>query len=83
LAAESSLTDNRAYYWENKLVVGGGVRFAPSFQCLPREWRWLNRFVVYAEYLHTAAYYRQSAPSSVPDHDVRIGISTAIGEWFH
>ena len=45
--------------------------------------RWLNRFVFYAEYLHAATYYHQSAPSSVPNHDVRVGISFSIGEWYH
>jgi hypothetical protein len=82
-AVESSLTGNDSYYWENRLLVGGGLRLAPSLLFLPKEWEWLNRFVIYAEYLHTAAYYRQSAPSSVPDYDVRAGVSFSIGEWYH
>lgn len=81
-ALESSLTENKNYYWENRLLVGGGLRLAPSRSILPDNMRWLNRFVFYAEYLHAAAYYRRSAPSSVPDHDVRVGISFSIGEWY-
>lgn len=80
-AMESSLSENRSYYWDNRLLLGGGIRFAPHLKFLPSEWQ-ANRFVIYAEYLGTAAYYRDSAPSSVPDHDFRIGISMSIGEWF-
>ncbi len=82
LVAESSFTDNKAYYWENKLLVGGGLRVAPSLGKLPEEVRWLNRFVIYAEYVYVAAYYHISAPSSIPDHDIRVGVSFSIGEWF-
>lgn len=81
-ALESSLTDQRQYYWENRLLAGGGVRFAPSLNNLPPGYRWFNRLALYAEYLHVAGYYRQSAPPSVPDHDVRVGISVSVGEWY-
>lgn len=81
LAMESSLSENREYYWDNRLLLGGGIRFAPPLEFLPREWH-IPRFVVYAEYLCAAAYYRDSAPSSVPDYDFRIGISVSIGEWY-
>src|SRR5262249_4681376 len=33
-AIESSLTDNHAYYWENRLLAGGGLRYAPPFDRL-------------------------------------------------
>ena len=82
VALESSLTDNQPYYWENRLLLGGGIRFAPSFENLPQGMKWLNRAVIYAEALHTAAYYRQSAPSSVPDYDVRVGLNFSIGQWY-
>jgi hypothetical protein len=81
---ESSLTDNPEYYWENKLVAGFGIRLTPS---IPKENKhggrnWLTRLVVYAEYLEVADYYRAEAPSGVPDHDFRAGISLSIGEWY-
>jgi hypothetical protein len=81
---ESSLTDNDEYYWENKLLAGFGVRLAPR---IPKETKtgernWLTRLVVYAEYLEVADYYHVEAPSGVPDHDFRVGISLAIGEWY-
>ncbi len=71
------------FYWENHLLVGGGLRFAPSLKKLKYENRtWLNRFVVYGEYLNTAAYYGPTAPASVPRFDVRVGVSASIGHWY-
>lgn len=67
------------FYWDNRLLVGGGVRFAPP---ISEKQRWLNRFVVYGEYLSTAHYWGPPAPSSVPRYDLLIGISASIGQWF-
>ena len=67
------------FYWENKLLVGGGLRLAPR---ISENQHWLNRFVIYAEYLTTATYYGPSAPSSVPRYDVLIGISGSVGQWY-
>lgn len=80
---ESSLTDNPAYYWENRLSLGGGLRFAPAYKSWPKGLKWLNRFVLYAEYAHEVAYYRQTAPSPIPIYDFRAGASFSIGEWYH
>jgi hypothetical protein len=82
LAAESSLSENGDYAWENKLLIGGGIRFAPPIKFLSPQLN-ITRFVVYAEYVVPAAYYRSSPPSSTPDHDFRAGINIYIGEWWH
>jgi len=79
---ETSLTDNGVYYWENRLLAGFGIRVAPWLRLKPDRFNWLTRFVVYAEYLSAIDYYRTEAPSSVPDHDFRVGINLAIGEWY-
>jgi hypothetical protein len=71
------------FYWENRLLVGGGIRFAPSLVKLEYHNRaWLNRFAIYGEYLNTAAFYGPVAPSWVPRFDVRVGISASIGHWY-
>jgi hypothetical protein len=82
-AVESSLTENEEYYWENRLLFGGGIRFAPLLYEKKDKSSWLTRFIIYAEYLGVSAYYRDSAPSSVPDYDFRVGISFSIGEWYN
>jgi hypothetical protein len=79
---ESSLTDNGAYYWENRLLAGFGIRVAPWLRQKPDRFNWLTRLVIYAEYLEAVDYYRTQAPDSVPDHDFRVGINLAIGEWY-
>ncbi len=71
------------FYWENRLLIGGGLRYAPSLVKFEYQYRaWLNRLVVYGEYLTTVAYYGPSAPPSVPRFDVRVGVSTTIGQWY-
>ena len=79
VVAESSLTENTDFWWENRLLLGGGIRFAPHRKHLPK---WITRLVVFAECLGAACYYRHGAPSSTPDYDFRVGINISIGEWF-
>src|SRR5262249_36737677 len=71
------------FYWENRLLAGGGLRFAPSLARLNSKDRtWLTRFVIYGEYMDTATYYGPAAPPSVPRFDVRVGVSANIGHWY-
>ena len=77
---ESSLTDNTEYYWENKLVAGAGIRLTPFIRNPTNNW--LTRLVFFAEYLEIGDYYHAEAPSGIPDHDFRAGISLSIGEWY-
>jgi hypothetical protein len=71
------------FFWENRLLVGGGVRFAPSLGKLNRTNNgFLSRFVVYGEYLYTATYYGPAAPPSTPRFDVLIGVSADVGDWY-
>jgi hypothetical protein len=71
------------FFWENRLLAGGGLRFAPSLGKLDTAKKgWLTRFVIYGEYLRTATYYGPAAPSSFPRFDVRVGVSSSIGDWY-
>jgi hypothetical protein len=80
LAVEGSRTTNDAYYWENRLLTGCGVRWTPSENWL--EGLGLDRFVVFLEYLFVAAEFADQAPSAVPDTDMRFGLSISLGQWF-
>jgi len=82
IALESSSTNKNQYYWENRLNLGGGLRYAPLLNNDPAESVGISRLVLYVEYIKVSTYYHSAAPSSVPDHDVRMGISMSIGEWF-
>jgi hypothetical protein len=71
------------FFWENRLLAGGGLRFAPSMRKLNCENKGLlTRFVIYGEYLNTATYYGPRAPSSFPRFDVLVGVSANIGSWY-
>ena len=80
---ESSLSENGDYAWENRLIGGGGVRFSLPKHSLPPNWQWIDRFVIYTEYLVPLAYYRSSTAGSTPDHDFRVGVNLVIGEWWY
>lgn len=84
VAVESSLTSHPGFFWENYLRVGGGIRITPPLATKPPA-NWMNRIVVYAEYLSMACYYRNSpaAGIQVPRDELRIGISIAVGDYFH
>lgn len=80
VAVNATKTKNEIYYWENRLETGGGLRWAP-----PKKWFekiGIQHLVLFAEYLRIVDYFEINAPSSVPDHDFRAGISGSIGEWF-
>jgi hypothetical protein len=71
------------FFWENGLLVGGGLRFAPSLGKLnDKNKGWLSRFVIYGEYLNTATYYGPTPPSIFPRFDVRVGVSANVGSWY-
>lgn len=77
---EAIKTDNERYYWENRAIAGGGLRWAP-----PDDWLvdlGLERFAVFVEYLEIVDYLEDEAPTSVPEDDWRIGLSFSFGEWF-
>ena len=78
-AVDSSLTNQKRYPWENRLRLGGGLRCSPPLSANGG----LNRLVLYAEYLRTVAYYTATPVPSVPVSDVRVGLSFAVGDWFH
>ena len=71
------------YFWENRLLVGGGLRFAPRLGKLDTKNKgWLSRFVIYGEYLNTITYYGPAAPPSFPRFDKLVGVSANIGNWY-
>lgn len=80
---ESSLTENGEYYWDNRLILGGGIRITPTLEnWLSPGGDLINRLVFYAEYGSIACYYHDDAPGNKPNNDFRFGISLSIGEWW-
>ena len=71
----------RYEYWQNRAVAGIGIRIMP--------FRWeetrLNTLVkglrIYAEKLWVVDYFNYSAPSIIPNNDLRAGINYTINWW--
>jgi len=82
VVAESSLTENGAYAFENRLLLGAGLRLDPDLRSLPKELDWLSRFVFFVEYVDAVSYYRDDPPPGTPGHDWRVGISVSVGDFF-
>jgi hypothetical protein len=81
LAEESSVTSHPGFAFENYCHLGAGVRIAPPLDDLPNELKWMNRFIIYGEYLDRVNNYRGEAPGT-PNYDWRIGIDIAFGQFF-
>jgi hypothetical protein len=79
LSLDTSWSGNDAYYWENNLMAGGGLRCAPRLSGIPVA---VTRFIVFAEYLRVVTYYGEKAPDGVPDYDFRAGIGLSFGNWY-
>jgi hypothetical protein len=83
IAAESSTTKNSQYFWENRLLLGGGVRISPSLvKPVAGAPIWISRLIVYVEGLHAAEYYKSPPLPTIPSTDVRVGVSLSLGDWY-
>jgi len=79
---ESAWSEHQDYDWENRLLVGCGVRLDPDLREFPGWTEPFTRLTLTAEYVHIALYYYHPPPSTTPRHDMRFTISLAIGEFW-
>lgn len=96
LLGEVSASGKR-YFWENRILTGGGIRFFP----IKNNDRFWNRLVCYAEGAY-AVWYFKDAPETLPrwDYskssfpvsmkgdqrprfDFRFGLSFSFGKWWN
>lgn len=82
LLMENLLAENVDYFWENRLLLGAGIRFTPDLRDWPNELDSISRFVIFAEYLHVAVYYRDTPTDETPDFDIRMGVSFSVGDFW-
>jgi hypothetical protein len=75
--AEGSLSQQRCF-WENRGVVGLGLRVMP-FQHAQTDW--LNELRVFAEYHRVACYFKNDAPELIPGNDTRLGLNFSNSWW--
>jgi hypothetical protein len=81
LAVENALSDN-TYSWENRLLMGGGIRITPNLGDSSDKVTGLSRLVFFVEAMGVVAEYEDKADSEAPDWDIRAGISISLGQWY-
>ncbi|AEE54580.1 hypothetical protein [Haliscomenobacter hydrossis] len=74
--AGKTVSINTNYFWQNRILVGGGFRWMP-FLFHANEFFGANirRTRFYAEALYVAKYLRGAAEQDIPDFDFRMGVT--------
>ncbi|HUT60285.1 MAG TPA: hypothetical protein VNA25_20765, partial [Phycisphaerae bacterium] len=66
----------RPFFWQNRLLLGTGVRIMP-FQHSSSPY--LNKTKLYVEYLRVADYLKDKpAAGTVPKDDFRVGVAFTL-----
>jgi hypothetical protein len=83
IVCEGSVTENKDYYWENRIILGGGIRYQlPLFSQKDNPLSIINRLIIFGEYDRIVGFWDADSPSNIPDYDIRAGIGLSIGEWW-
>lgn len=70
------------YFWENRVLYGGGLRLAPDLRLVPRWMGPLDRAALSVEYLRAGTYLGRQPLPWTPDQDVRLALSLGIGDFW-
>ena len=84
LTGEIAIT-NRSEFWQNRALVGGGIRYMPlrwSHVRRPDISTFARGLKFYVEYLRVATYFKDEAPWDTPDSDIRFGLNLTINRWW-
>ena len=86
LTFENALAGNKAFYWDNRLLFGGGLRLAPSLSGSSNSLNGrtgITRLAGYVEYVHIVNFYHQTALTMAPTDEVRLGITFSFSNWYN
>ena len=78
LVNEVSWSARHDFFWQNRALLGIGLRLMP-FQAA--EFDLWNRFKIFTEYLRVVASFKDVPPFDTPEFDLRIGIVFSVGLW--
>lgn len=79
VTVDSAVTAKTMYYWDNRLVAGGGVKLTPP---LMGGLVGISRLAAYVDCLRVLSYYRQAAPQSIPKYEIDFGVSFSVSHWY-
>lgn len=68
----------KEYFWENRLIGGGGIRIMPRVK-IAKNADLLLRF--YGEYINVIDYFEDGPDSENPWEDIRFGINFSINRY--
>lgn len=76
--ADISWVGRHDFYWQNRGLIGVGVRIMPFAKANFDLW---NRLKIFAEYFFSVVYLKEKASEEIPGYDFRVGITYSIGLW--
>ena len=81
ITGELSVTSRELEFWQNRALVGFGVRTMPFKNTVNLTGTFLKGMRIYVEGNFVVAYLKDAPPSGTPDYDVRLGITYVINRW--
>lgn len=78
LVNEVSWSDRHDFFWQNRALLGIGLRSMPFQEAEFDLW---NRLKIFIEYIRVVANFKETPPFNTPDFDLRIGIVFSVGLW--
>lgn len=75
VTAETSLSGKNEFFWENRLLAGGGIRVMPKIKITEKKDLLLR---IYAEHVTAVDYFEERPDPNIPWNDIRAGINFSI-----
>ncbi|MGR3310136.1 MAG: hypothetical protein ACUZ77_05110 [Candidatus Brocadiales bacterium] len=72
---EASVSEKNDFFWENRLLAGGGIRLMPRIKLCSTKDLLIRLF---AEHVTAVDYFKSGPDSEVPWNDIRVGINFSI-----
>ncbi len=78
LLNEVSWTARHDFFWQNRALLGLGIRSMPFQKANFDLW---NHLKIFTEYIRVVAYFKEKPPINTPEYDFRVGMVFSIGFW--
>jgi hypothetical protein len=76
--ADVSWVGRHDFYWQNRGLIGIGLRIMPFAKAKSEL---LNRLKIFTEYFFTVEYFKDKPAGYIPGYDFRVGVIYSIGFW--
>ena len=76
--ADISWVGRHDFYWQNRGLIGVGLRIMPFAKAKSEL---LNRLKIFTEYFFTVQYFKDKPVVDIPGYDFRVGVIYSLGFW--